>query len=1302
MSSVTLALSVSDTQQGLAFRYNLKEYLISESKTYDNVKSVSLILTDIDTLTTDSDTHQQKYHPVYLDDDKILVPDNLLKQGDNYDALLQVRLDNNTILTAIIPETLYTVKPKTPIFIVTPNDNQITLTFIGLGNVDTGVDSFNGSSRINHVHIQYYNHADLSEIKAISLPLSSWPANNKSGNNWSYTITGLTNNVRYECQVFYENNTKNSDDSDAHMTPSEVPSPPSGLTVVPNDSGKLNLSWNKPSDALPTVGGYDVSNYWVYRKEGLNGTYSRIAVLGNVTSHEDSDGLKDGTVYYYKVRAALNVRIGQGESDVTNVDGNDTLTNDINVSDYSNEANCLCFDTSVVAPTWKAVPDNGKITLTLYDPVQTDNQGNNGTGKPFSGHNSGNGSDVDKYVVTYLIAGSTSTTLPLINRTGPVTTYVWSGLTNGSEIKLSVQYRQVYRGVNYDGASTADKYRTPFSTPAAVANFKSTPVDETSSDKVPLSDGDNGKLKLTWDHIDYDNNGAKHFSGQNVVNTGKWTDNINYRIYKGANVLKYNGVNYEGITDSSVVVEGFTLGEAQGLSVRAYYNNSELVEEDLTEEVTGNVSLTLSEHNVPFNYPLDVTSLTSTFADKAVTFSWVAGSGKGITPKFQTIFSGEYNSDQLAQSSPKTYNNLTNGRVQTVVVKTYTEYTARDNVTRKYYAKLSGSFTDGVSKKEIARKPCPKVTDLVVYPQKNQFLATFNAPNASDLGGAEFSGTDDFYLDHYRYSIQIFGTGVYVAGTSADGSEVSKIAERIFTTPLVDKQRYTLNVWAVTRVDGPFDVTTSSRYDGEVFSKDFSYFVNADGKDPNIDPLVVVPGDSKLDVIFAYNHPLDSSSKYDIRIYEDNAGLLTDIDTKYIGPVADNVNPDAAPVDGIVKRTITGLTNGKKYLVVVTISTLDSSANVVYDSESKYATPTDKVPNKVQNLVASNGDSNKTTITFTAPSNESSMPTGKTLVYQVVNKDEWDQLSAGNVNDNITSLTGFDVTNTNSTLSNNNVFTSIVRAYYVDNDGNRVYGEFSTVQSLPLPAPEKVSASSNPGDKQVVLTWTNVSPSDNVVFPKTELEIKFREIWPATGSLATLATIPASNGAISHTTFTHDVASDASIENGKKYEYVLVLKNNKSVLVTDVEAVNYGSGSTQLVASSDNATEELVTDSADSELTRPFAKPLVSDFNISGKTFSMKVSDNGRYIREVIIVGVPKDASNNVVKEIYVHEGDFVDNGSHPNVNSAITVTDKNDVRASHKYKIFNDITFDYDLKSIFYVIENIAGNTVGTYDNPN
>lgn len=93
-----------------------------------------------------------------------------------------------------------------------------------------------------------------------------------------------------------------------------VPNAPSNVTATVISDTQINLTWQNNSDI--------VQGFWLYRKTGTGGSYSRIATLGDSITSYNNTGLASNTTYYYKVLSYNPV----GPSDPSNEINATTMT----------------------------------------------------------------------------------------------------------------------------------------------------------------------------------------------------------------------------------------------------------------------------------------------------------------------------------------------------------------------------------------------------------------------------------------------------------------------------------------------------------------------------------------------------------------------------------------------------------------------------------------------------------------------------------------------------------------------------------------------------------------------------------------------------------------------------------------------------------------------------------------------------------------------------------------------------------------------------------------------------------------
>ena len=129
-----------------------------------------------------------------------------------------------------------------------------------------------------------------------------------AANTTSYSDNNLTPNTQYCYQVRAYNSAGNSNYSnESCATTSDVPpNPPTNLSVTPQSSTQINLSWTDNSN--------NESGFKIERKEGSGGAWSEIAQIGANTTTYNDNNLTPNTQYFYRVRAYNSI----GNSDYTN------------------------------------------------------------------------------------------------------------------------------------------------------------------------------------------------------------------------------------------------------------------------------------------------------------------------------------------------------------------------------------------------------------------------------------------------------------------------------------------------------------------------------------------------------------------------------------------------------------------------------------------------------------------------------------------------------------------------------------------------------------------------------------------------------------------------------------------------------------------------------------------------------------------------------------------------------------------------------------------------------------------------
>lgn len=134
----------------------------------------------------------------------------------------------------------------------------------------------------------------------------------------THTITGLINGETYKFKVRAVNSIGPGPESrPVRATPATVPGAPRNLTAVPGDE-RVTLMWERPVDN----GGLPITSYEYSRKEegGSFGNWISIDNSGPMETNETSyvvTGLKNGTVYSFRVRAVNVVGPGDASAEAT-------------------------------------------------------------------------------------------------------------------------------------------------------------------------------------------------------------------------------------------------------------------------------------------------------------------------------------------------------------------------------------------------------------------------------------------------------------------------------------------------------------------------------------------------------------------------------------------------------------------------------------------------------------------------------------------------------------------------------------------------------------------------------------------------------------------------------------------------------------------------------------------------------------------------------------------------------------------------------------------------------------------------
>ena len=137
-------------------------------------------------------------------------------------------------------------------------------------------------------------------------------------NETSYTVTGLTNGETYEFRVRAVNSVgPGAESKPARATPATVPGAPRNLTLT-SGSQYMMLIWERPADN----GGLPITGYEYSQKEedGSFGEWTPIDNSAPGDANETSyavTGLKNGTIYSFRVRAVNTIGPGDPSAEAT-------------------------------------------------------------------------------------------------------------------------------------------------------------------------------------------------------------------------------------------------------------------------------------------------------------------------------------------------------------------------------------------------------------------------------------------------------------------------------------------------------------------------------------------------------------------------------------------------------------------------------------------------------------------------------------------------------------------------------------------------------------------------------------------------------------------------------------------------------------------------------------------------------------------------------------------------------------------------------------------------------------------------
>ena len=138
------------------------------------------------------------------------------------------------------------------------------------------------------------------------------------GTTTTYTVTGLTNGDPYEFRVRAVNDVgPGAESAPVSVAPATVPGAPWNLTLTPGDKHMM-LRWERPADN----GGLPITGYQYSQKEEDRSFGSWISIDNSASGEANESsyavtGLKNGTVYSFRVRAVNAVGPGEASAEAT-------------------------------------------------------------------------------------------------------------------------------------------------------------------------------------------------------------------------------------------------------------------------------------------------------------------------------------------------------------------------------------------------------------------------------------------------------------------------------------------------------------------------------------------------------------------------------------------------------------------------------------------------------------------------------------------------------------------------------------------------------------------------------------------------------------------------------------------------------------------------------------------------------------------------------------------------------------------------------------------------------------------------
>jgi hypothetical protein len=860
--------------------------------------------------------------------------------------------------------------------------------------------SSNGGAAITSYNIYVYNATTSALVEELT-GVTSNPA----------TITGLTNGTSYDFQVSAVNSVGEGPQSapSNQVTPTSVPSAPTGVTSSEGTSNNIIVSWTAPA----SNGGSPLTSYDIYVYNASTSSLVEVITgLSPSSTTRSITGLTQGTSYYFQV-SAVNVN-GEGPkstpSNVTTLLADPTAPTGVTATAGNQQATV----------TWTAPSSNGGSAITSYtvyvynattSALVATVTGVPGSPATITGLTNGTSYDFTVAAVNSYGTGPQSNPSNVVTPSSPNTvpgaptnvvaaagnqqaTVSWTAPASNGGSPITSYTIYVYEGTTLEGSITGVT-----SSPTTITGLvNGTSYDFTVSATNAIGEGPQSSpsnVVVPSSVPDAPTNvTATAGNSQAIVS---WTPSNN----EGSTVTSYNIYVYNantsglveeltGVTSNPATVTGLTNGVSYDFQVSGVNADGEGPQSLPSNVVT------------PSSVPDAPTNVTATAGNQQATVSWTAPYSEGSAITSYNIYvydvTNATNPVLVSEitgvtSNPTTITGLTNGK--------------------SYDFQVSAVNADGEGPKSSPSN--------VVTPS-----ATPNTPTNVTATAGNQQATVSFSPPTNTGGLPITSYTVYVYS----GNTLVKTVTGVTGSPVT--------------ITG---LTNGTSYDFEVAA------VNADGTgSPSSPSNVVVPssvpdaptnvtataGNGQATVSWtAPNNEGSLITSYNIYVYSGSTFI-----TKVTGVTS---NP----------AIVTGLTNGTSYDFEV--SAVNADGEGPKSAPSNVVVPS-STPNTPSNVVATAGNG-QATVSFSPPTNTGGLPITSYTVYVY---------SGNTLVKTITGVSGSPVTITG--LTNGTSYDFEVAAVNADGTGAPSSPSNVVVPSGLPGAPTNVVATA--GNGQATVTWT--------------------------------------------------------------------------------------------------------------------------------------------------------------------------------------------------------------------------------------